>query len=224
MPPLSLSYDTSEKLTENTLTRSKHRFLHWTTNADGSGTEYLDGAPVKNLASVDGAKVDLYAQWEKLTDLKVGVSVSGNMGSRVKEFEFQTAFPACFQNRTFNIVKPDGSRESVNVGSDGAVRFVLKHGETFVIEDLDTEQIRALKDVSDRCVMESDYSAEGYVTRHAASVEEDGTLRVDFSNAKNSGVPTGTHDIGGTKVMFAAGLAGLILVLAMIVGKRSKKN
>lgn len=224
MTPLSLSYDTSEKLTKNTLIRSKYRFLHWTTNADGSGTEYLDGAPVKNLASVDGAKVELYAQWEKLTDLKVGVSVSGNMGSRVKEFEFQTAFPACFQNRTFNVVKPDGSRESVNIGSDGAVRFTLKHGETFVIEDLDTEQIRALKDISDRCVREADYGAEGYVTRHSSSVEDDGTLRVDFSNAKNTGVPTGAHDVGGTKVMFAAGLAGLIVVLAMIARKRSKKN
>lgn len=157
-----------------------------------------------------GEKINLYAQWEKLTDLKVGVTVSGNMGSRVKEFEFQTAFPACFQNRTFNVVKPDGSRESVNIGADGAVRFTLKHGETFVIEDLDTEQIRALRDVSDRCVRESDCRAEGYTTTHAASVEDDGTLRVDFNNAKNSGVPTGLHLGDASLWMTIVGVLGII--------------
>lgn len=154
--------------------------------------------------------VTLYAQWKKLTDLKVGVTVSGNMGSRVKDFEFSTAFPACFQNKKFTIIKADGSRETVTIGADGAVKFSLRHGETFTITDLDTEQITAIKNLTDRCVNESDYSAEGYVTRHSASVESDGTLRVDFNNAKNSGVPTGLHLGDASLWMTIVGVLGII--------------
>lgn len=205
-----MTYDNDDTLTPVSYTRTKHRFLYWTENADGSGKKYTDKANVKNLTATANGTVTLYAQWEKLTDLKVGVTVSGNMGSRAKDFEFSTAFPACFQNRTFNIVKPDGSRKSVNIGSDGAVRFTLKHGETFVIEALDTEQINEIKNLTDRCVNESDYSAEGYVTRHTASVESDGTLRVDFNNAKNSGVPTGLHLGDASLWMTIVGVLGII--------------
>lgn len=205
-----MTYDKDATLTPVSYTRAKHSFLYWTENADGLGKKYTDKASVKNLTATANGTVTLYAQWEKLTDLKIGVTVSGNMGSRAKDFEFSTAFPACFQNRTFNVVKPDGSRKTVNIGADGVVRFTLKHGETFVIEDLDTEQIRALRDVSDRCVREADYSAEGYVTRHSASVESDGTLRVYFNNAKNSGVPTGLHLGDASLWMTIVGVLGII--------------
>lgn len=45
---------------------SGYRFLGWNTKADGTGTAYSDQQRVKNLATDDGATVDLYAQWEKL--------------------------------------------------------------------------------------------------------------------------------------------------------------
>ena len=224
MAPLELSYDTSRNLPQNTFTRSKHRFMYWTTNADGSGIKYLDKASVKNLTTVYGEKINLYAQWEKLTDLKVGVTVSGNMGSRAKDFEFSTTFPACFQNKKFTVIKGDGSKETVTIGADGTVKFSLKHGETFTFTDLDSEQIDAIKNLTDRCVNESDYRAEGYVTRHTASVESDGTLRVDFSNAKNSGVPTGIHNSSGTKWMMIFGFVGMIFAISSFFRKKHQKS
>lgn len=224
MAPLELSYDTSGNLPQNTFTRSKHRFIYWTTNADGSGIKYLDKASVKNLTTVYGEKINLYAQWEKLTDLKVGVTVSGNMGSRAKNFEFSTTFPVCFQDKKFTAIKADGSKEIITVGADGAVKFSLKHGETFIFTDLDTEQVNAIKNFTDRCVNESDYSVEGYVTRHTASVESDGTLRVDFNNAKNSGVPTGIHNSSGTMWMMIFGFVGMIFAISSIFRKKHQKS
>lgn len=224
MVPLELSYDTSVNLTQNTFTRSKHRFLYWTENADGSGKKYVDKTNVKNLTATANGTVTLYAQWEKLTDLKVGVTVSGNMGSRAKDFEFSTAFPACFQNKKFTIIKADGTKETVTIGADGIMKFSLKHGETFTVTDLDTEQVNAIKNFTDRCVNESDYSAEGYTTTHAASVESDGTLRVDFNNAKNSGVPTGIHNSSGTMWMMIFGFVGMIFAISSFFRKKHQKK
>lgn len=215
-----MTYDKDTAFTPVSYTRTKHRFLYWTENADGSGKKYTDKASVKNLTATANGTVTLYAQWEKLTDLKIGVTVSGNMGSRAKDFEFSTAFPACFQSKKFTVIKADGSKEIITIGADGAVKFSLKHGETFTFNDLDTEQVNAIKNLTDRCVNESDYSAEGYTTTHAASVEDDGTLRVDFNNAKNSGVPTGTHNSSGTMWMMILGFIGMITLF----GKNIKNH
>lgn len=224
MAPLELSYDTSGNLPQNTFTRSKHRFMYWTENADGSGKKYTDKANVKNLTATANGTVTLYAQWEKLTDLKVGATVSGNMGSRAKEFEFHTSFPACFQNKKFTVIKGDGSKETVTIGADGTVKFSLKHGETFTITDLDTEQVNAIQNLTGRCINELDYRTEGYTTTHAASVESDGTLRVDFNNAKSSGVPTGIHNSSGTMWMMIFGFVGMIFAISSFFRKKHQKS
>ena len=205
-----MTYDKDATLTPVSYTCTKHRFLYWAENADGSGKHYNDKASVKNLTATTNGTVTLYAQWEKLTDLKIGAMVSGNMGSRAKEFEFHTSFPACFQNKKLTVIKPDGSKEAITIGADGVMKFSLKHGETFTFTDLTTEQVNAIKNFTDRCVNESDYSAEGYTTTHAASVEDDGTLRVDFNNAKNSGVPTGLHLGDASLWMTIVGVLGII--------------
>ena len=145
-----MTYDKDTVLTPNSYTRAKHSFLYWTENADGSGKHYNDKASVKNLIDTSNGTVTLYAQWEKLTDLKVMNTVSGNMGNRTKNFEFSTAFPACFQNRKFTVIKGDGSKENVTIGADGVMKFSLKHGETFTITDLDTEQVSAIKNRQSR--------------------------------------------------------------------------
>lgn len=57
------TYDVSKTLTPNGYIRIGYTFKGWNTKVDGSGTSYTDRQAVKNLASVDGATVILYAQW-----------------------------------------------------------------------------------------------------------------------------------------------------------------
>ncbi len=64
MSPLTgCKYNTSYVLNTNVFERKGFLFDGWNTAADGSGTVYVDGATVKNLSSVDGEVVTLYAQW-----------------------------------------------------------------------------------------------------------------------------------------------------------------
>lgn len=65
MDSQTLTYDTAEKLTDNSFTYSSHSFMGWSTTADGD-VEYTDAQSVVNLASTADATVTLYAQW-KLT-------------------------------------------------------------------------------------------------------------------------------------------------------------
>lgn len=60
-----LPADGSGTLTDNGFERAYHRFIGWNTEADGSGTYYVDGAEVAGLAEAR-ATVTLYAQWQNL--------------------------------------------------------------------------------------------------------------------------------------------------------------
>ena len=66
--------------------------------------------------------------------------------------------------------------------------------------------------IGNRDIIESDYTAEGYRTTYAASTEDDGTLVITYSNAKNSGVPTGNHIGTGIVAAVIIGLFGLFFM------------
>ena len=51
-------------LISNTYSKRGHEFVEWNTKADGTGIAYPNKATVKNLATTDGAVVNLYAQWK----------------------------------------------------------------------------------------------------------------------------------------------------------------
>ncbi len=59
------SYGTAQNLLPNQFTKLNYNFLEWNTEEDGSGDSYADKESVLNLSSVDGAEIDLYAQWIK---------------------------------------------------------------------------------------------------------------------------------------------------------------
>ena len=59
------TYDVSKNLTTNGFTRTGYVFMGWNTEADGSGTAYLDEASVRNLTSTNNGTVTLYAQWRE---------------------------------------------------------------------------------------------------------------------------------------------------------------
>ena len=63
----TMTYDTEATLTTNKFTKEGYVFDKWTTNSNGTGTSYANGASVKNLSSTEGATVTLYAQWKSQT-------------------------------------------------------------------------------------------------------------------------------------------------------------
>jgi len=63
MASVSTAYGKSVTLKACTLKKSGKIFNGWNTKADGSGKAYADKAAVKNLTSVNGKTVTLYAQW-----------------------------------------------------------------------------------------------------------------------------------------------------------------
>lgn len=56
---------TTQNLKANGFSRAGFSFAGWNTKSDGSGTDYADGASVKDLASENGAAFLLYAKWSK---------------------------------------------------------------------------------------------------------------------------------------------------------------
>lgn len=60
----SYTYDTDGYLKTNQFNRTGYNFIGWTTASDGTGTAYTDGQYVKNITSVNGATINLYAKWE----------------------------------------------------------------------------------------------------------------------------------------------------------------
>lgn len=83
-PLKGCKYNTSYTIPECGFTRSTHSFVAWNTKADGSGKSYLPGSTFKNLTSVDGGKVALYAQWADL-------AVERTVTIRIPEGDFARA-------------------------------------------------------------------------------------------------------------------------------------
>lgn len=63
-------YGSKCTLTGNAFTRDGYEFTGWNTKSDGNGVSYRDEAVVKDLSSVDGSIVMLYAKW-KANDVDV---------------------------------------------------------------------------------------------------------------------------------------------------------
>lgn len=64
MDSQSFEYDEYQRLNKNTFARAEYKFSGWAETASGTAL-YGDGESVKNLTGSDGAKVELYAVWEK---------------------------------------------------------------------------------------------------------------------------------------------------------------
>ena len=76
----TFTYGKSYNLAANGFVRSNYHFAGWNTKADGSGTSYSDKQSVKNLATKNGTKVTLYAQWAKNT-YTIRFHANGGAGS-----------------------------------------------------------------------------------------------------------------------------------------------
>lgn len=63
MDSRDFNYGVNENLDWNQYGYVGHQFVQWNTRADGSGTNYANGASVLNLTDKEGVIVTLYAQW-----------------------------------------------------------------------------------------------------------------------------------------------------------------
>ena len=73
-------YGKTYTLNNNAFKRKGYTFVGWNTKANGSGTSYTNKARIKNLTSVDGKKVTLYAQWKR-TNYSITYKLNGGKNS-----------------------------------------------------------------------------------------------------------------------------------------------
>ena len=95
---MTVAYDESTPLTENTFALEHYKFMGWNTKADGTGTPYEDRASVLNLTTEDGATIDLYAQWKERTamlqtgpNVKSALSNLNNTATTFKRYDGASA-------------------------------------------------------------------------------------------------------------------------------------
>lgn len=72
MSSVEHTYDVARALSSNMFTKEGYKFAGWSKTSTGD-VEYLDCASVKNLTSVNGGEVILYAVWTELTDIEYTV-------------------------------------------------------------------------------------------------------------------------------------------------------
>ena len=64
---MSMTYDVAKNLTANGFEKTGYVFDGWNTRSDSIGTDYTDKQSVKNLTSINGGTVTLYAKWKPIT-------------------------------------------------------------------------------------------------------------------------------------------------------------
>ena len=135
MANLAMKYDEAKNLTSNGYSISGYTFAGWNTKADGSGTAYLNGASVTNLAT--SGTVTLYAQWT-INTVTIGLQKDGsaysNSGIKVTLYDGTTAtsFTSTISSgSTATFTKVPAKTYNIYVGED------TNHKTTMVDSNVD---------------------------------------------------------------------------------------
>ncbi|WP_438789471.1 BspA family leucine-rich repeat surface protein [Enterococcus sp. DIV0756] len=97
MPNQVFEYDQESTLSATLFSKEGYTFKAWNSKADGTGEKtYNDGQSVKNLSDVNGATINLYAQWQPIS---YTVSFDSEGGSAVDAQKYTietgiTSFPS----------------------------------------------------------------------------------------------------------------------------------
>ena len=114
---MSMTYDAAKNLTANGFVKTGYVFDGWNTNADGTGTKYTDKQSVKNLSSVNGATVTLYAKWKPIT---YTIRFDGNGATSGETAQMSMIYDAA-KNLTANGFSKSGSHfTGWNTKADGS--------------------------------------------------------------------------------------------------------
>lgn len=139
---MTMTYNVERTLTANGFTKSEYKFTGWNTKADGTGTAYTDKQKVKNLTSVNGSTVTLYAQWiyDPVLDVKECDAYSGNKSDKTKlfgistgatfdEYEYKNGYATIGDTVWFNVYFP---YETKNI----RVRQYVKNGGDWITREV----------------------------------------------------------------------------------------
>ena len=99
MASSTFKYDEHGALAANTFTRTGWQFVRWNTKADDSGASFIDKSDVWNLTSVNGGKIDLYAQWGPI---QYNITFDANGGIIQPTTGFSGAIGGKFSIVTYN--------------------------------------------------------------------------------------------------------------------------
>lgn len=97
-----VKYDMSCNLTNNGYSLTGWIFTGWNSSPDGRGTPYSNGQSIKNLTTVDGATITMYAQWRPITytvqfnnnEIHGSGKATGTMSSIVLTYDEPSNLPA----------------------------------------------------------------------------------------------------------------------------------
>ena len=172
--------------------------------------EENDGKTVKYFLNIPNAKD------ETSVDLTVKKTVAGAFGNKAKDFEF-TFTTHDGDDAEYEYTKKEGDVPvAVNQKIKTGETFILKHGESVVIElPADTEVT----------IAETNYGSDGYVTTlqvdaAAAETINSKTLTIDddttlaFTNTRDGLVPTGVWmPVGSLIILSIITIAGICLTI-----------
>ena len=112
-------YNVEKNLNANGYVRDGYSFLGWNTEADGTGTAYTDKQTVKNLTSVNGGVVILYAQWKRNVKIVYKVqhwlqNIDGNASIKNSD-NYTLADSESFTKEIYGDVNSDGYVNSADL-------------------------------------------------------------------------------------------------------------
>lgn len=113
-----------------------YEFAGWNTQADGNGRFLEDGAEVLNLGSVDGEKIQVYAQWKK-TQSGLCIDANGGTYKGKSIFEVYQGYGTTYEVENKYLVPADGYRVhfETNGGSKVADQTTKKEFAYWKLED-----------------------------------------------------------------------------------------
>lgn len=198
--------------------RSGYKFLGWYINDKkvtginvGCNATFASADDLyAKLASRTTGNQTVEAKWEKLTDIAITNTVSGNMGNKSKEFTYTLQLPSSFSGTKLTVVDGSGSTSTVTIGSDCKLSFALKHGQSYTIKELDEAQFNSIKELTNYGILEANYAEEGYKTSFTTKMDAHGNIQLIFNNQNGSVLPTG--------IILAGSGMGIIVALVIALG------
>lgn len=97
-----MTYGEDKALNTNNFTRTGYKFSGWANSSESTTVVYTDGQVVKNLSTINGDTVELYAVW---TPIKYSIKFNSNGGtgsmSNMSNLEYNSSYNLATNNFTY---------------------------------------------------------------------------------------------------------------------------